>query len=84
VRSPIAKFFSQEELTAIKSTTDAVDGDMIFFGAGTYELVSKVLNKVRLHCRDQYELVDNDQLAFAWITDFPLYEYDESREQRDF
>lgn len=84
VRSPIAKFFSEDELKTILDSLEATDGDMIFFGAWTYELVSKVLNKVRLSLRDTYELVNDDELAFVRITDFPLYEYDEWRQQRDF
>ena len=84
VRSPIAKFFEKNELEEIVGATGATIGDMIFFGAWPVSLVNKVLNKVRLACRDQYQLVDQNALAFAWITDFPFYEYDEGQEQWDF
>gem|GEM_PF-3893075 len=43
VRSPIAKFFSDEEMAKLVETTGAKDGDMVFFGAGSYDSVSKVL-----------------------------------------
>ncbi len=47
---------------------------MIFFGAGERKLVNKVLGKVRVAMRDTFELVSQDDLAFAWILDFPMYE----------
>ncbi len=84
VRSPIAKFFSPEELTIITKKLDAAAGDILFFGAGDWHLVCKVLNKVRMYFRDIYEMVDDNELAFCFIIDFPFYEYDDSRERRDF
>ncbi len=84
VRSPISKFFTKEQLDFIQEETDAEDGDMLFFGVGSKDLVAKVLNKVRLYCRDYYKLVDDNDLAFVWITDFPFYEYDEKNKKRDF
>jgi aspartyl-tRNA synthetase len=47
---------------------------MIFFGAGDRKLVNKVLGKVRLGLRDMFGLVDPNELVFAWVTDFPMYE----------
>lgn len=84
VRSPIAKFFSASELTALQDALDAQEGDMIFFGAWTIALVCKVLHKVRMHCRDTYDLVDDNELAFCFVVDFPFFEYDESNDSRDF
>ena len=84
VRSPIAKFLSEDELTTIATVTGAQDGDMVFFGAGGWELVCKVLNKVRLALRDKYELANKDHLAFCYVLDFPFYEWDDKREQWDF
>ncbi len=84
VRSPIAKFFTKEQLDFIQEATDAEDGDMLFFGVGKKELVNKVLNKIRLHCRDYYKLANDNDLAFVWITDFPFYEYDEKNKTWDF
>jgi len=43
-----------------------------------------VLNKLRLHLRDTYDLADQNELAFCWITDFPFYELNESSGERDF
>jgi aspartyl-tRNA synthetase len=73
-RSPILKFFTGGELEALEKKFSPKAGDMIFFGAGDRKLVNKVLGKVRLALRDQYSLANEDELAFAWVTDFPMYE----------
>lgn len=83
-RSPIVKFLADVEIQSIVKAVGAQTGDMIFFGVGAHSLVSKVLNKVRLALRDQYNLVDENHLAFAWITDFPFYEWDDGKEAWDF
>ena len=84
VRSPIAKFFSPEEMAQITKKLDWTAGDILFFAAGDRHLVCKVLNKVRMYFRDIYEMVDDNELAFCFIVDFPFYEYDDGREERDF
>lgn len=73
-RSPILKFFSEAEMQALEAKLQPKAGDMIFFGAGEYALVTKVLGAVRLALRDKYNLADKSELAFAWITDFPMFE----------
>ncbi|MDD2916994.1 MAG: aspartate--tRNA ligase [Candidatus Gracilibacteria bacterium] len=73
-RSPILKFFSETEMKALEAKLQPKSGDMIFFGAGEYALVTKVLGAVRVALRDKYHLVDKNELAFAWITDFPMFE----------
>ncbi|MDD5197417.1 MAG: aspartate--tRNA ligase [Candidatus Gracilibacteria bacterium] len=73
-RSPILKFFSEAEMKALEEKLAPKAGDMIFFGAGEYALVTKVLGAVRLALRDKYNLADQNELAFAWITDFPIFE----------
>ena len=73
-KSPILKFFSAEELSTLEAKLAPKVGDMIFFWAGDYKLVCKVLGQVRLACRDRFDLVDSRDLAFCWVTDFPMYE----------
>lgn len=73
-RSPILKFFSEAEMKALEVKLQPKAGDMIFFGAGEYALVTKVLGAVRIALRDKYNLVDKSELAFAWVTDFPIFE----------
>lgn len=77
VRSPIAKFLSDQELEAFAAPA----GSTVLFGADTPALVSRVLGALRLHLGRELELVDESAWRFAWITDFPLLEWDED-EQR--
>ena len=62
----------------------AHEWDILLFALGDKQGVAKTLDKVRLYLRDQYNLVNNNELAFVWITDFPFYEYDEGSESWDF
>jgi aspartyl-tRNA synthetase len=73
-KSPILKFFTGDELATLEAKLAPKVGDMIFFGAGEYKVVCKVLGQVRLACRDRFELVNKDEIAFCWVTDFPMYE----------
>ncbi len=73
-RSPILKFFNESELKALDEKLAPKAGDVIFFGAGEYRPTCKVLGGVRLACRDKFDLVDNNEIAFCWVTDFPMYE----------
>ena len=83
-KSPIAKFLSEAELTAIQQTMGASDGDTIFFGADTRETVNKVLGRLRSEFAEHFDLKDPNKIAFCWIVDFPFYEWNESTRQLDF
>lgn len=76
MKSPILKFLSESEIKAIIEKTDAKTGDIIFFGADTNDIVNKVLGKLRHHLGDVFKLKDPNVVAWAWITDFPMYELD--------
>jgi aspartyl-tRNA synthetase len=73
-KSPILKFFTGNELASLEAKLAPKVGDMIFFWAGEYKQTCKVLGGVRLACRDRFDLVDKNEIAFAWVTDFPMYE----------
>lgn len=73
-KSPILKFFTGNELESLTQKLAPKIGDMIFFGAGEYKTTCKVLGGVRLACRDRFNLVSQDEIAFCWVTDFPMYE----------
>lgn len=84
VKSPIAKFFADSELTAIKNAMQAGDGDMIFFGADQRLVVNKVLGKLRSEFATHFGLKDPNVVALAWVVDFPFYEWDEASKKIDF
>ncbi len=76
-KSPIAKFLSETELTAIKQKTGAADGDAVFFGADARSVVNAVLGRLRNEFATHFKLKDSSVVAFAWIIDFPFYEWDD-------
>ena len=83
-KSPIAKFLTSEELSAIKTKLGAQDGDAIFFGADKRATVNKVLGRLRSEFADHFQLKDPNKVALAWIVDFPFYEWDDKLGKLDF
>ena len=83
-KSPIAKFLSEAELTAIQQKTGAVDGDAVFFGADARPVVNAVLGRLRNEFATHFDLKDSSVVAFAWIIDFPFYEWDDHGKKLDF
>ena len=73
VRSPIAKFLSEDELERFRSRA----GDTVLFVADEPAKVARVLGALRLHLGRELELIDRDAWRFLWVTDFPLLEWDE-------
>jgi aspartyl-tRNA synthetase len=73
VRSPIAKFLSEEELAVFRSEP----GTTVLFDADEPEMVARVLGAVRLHLGRELGLVDEGAWRFVWVTDFPMFEWDE-------
>ncbi len=75
-KSNIQKYFSEDELKAIVERTEAKAGDIIFFGADSFNTVCAALAHVRIACAKRFNLIDKDKLGFCWIVDFPLFEKD--------
>jgi aspartyl-tRNA synthetase len=73
VRSPIAKFLSEDELEAFRSEPATT----VLFVADEPATVARVLGALRLHLGRELELIDRDAWRFLWVTDFPLLEWDE-------
>ena len=83
-KSPIAKFLSKTELTAIQQKTGAADGDAVFFGADARPVVNAVLGRLRNEFAAHFSLKKSDEVALAWIIDFPFYEWDDHGKKLDF
>lgn len=84
VQSPIAKFMSDAELSAVAEKMGATEGDAVFFGADKRSVVNAVLGKLRTEFAEHFNLKDPNTVAFAWIVDFPFYEWDEKGKKLDF
>jgi aspartyl-tRNA synthetase len=73
VRSPIAKFLSEEELAILAPEP----GETLLFGADSQAMTSRVLGALRLQLGRDLGLIDDDVFTFLWVTDFPMFEWDE-------
>ena len=78
VRSPIAKFLSAELVDAVRPEQP---GATVLFGADEPETVARVLSAVRNHLGRQLALIDVSRDEFLWVTDFPLFEWDEDNKR---
>lgn len=77
ITSPIKKFFADETFNALIDAMNGEKGDIIFFVADKDKTVFAALGALRLHIAKKYGLIDESVYDILWITDFPLYEYDE-------
>ena len=78
IKSPIAKFFSEEEMKRILETGKAEKGDVLLFVADKNPLVvAAALGALRLEMGKRLNLIDPDKLAFTWVVKFPMFEYSE-------
>ena len=76
-KSPISKFFKDDELKAIAERCGAKKGDLILFAADKWIKCCEFLGLLRLKIAEKLELMDENVFAFCWVTEFPLFEYDE-------
>ncbi len=76
-KSPIIKFFSDTEKEQLKERLAIEPGDLVFFAADQREVANKALGHLRLLAGEMAGVIDDDQFAFTWVTDFPLFEVGE-------
>lgn len=75
-KSPIVKFFSEAEKEALTKVLKIEEGDLILFGADTWEIACSALGRVRLRVAALQKLpIDQERLDFLWVIDFPLLAY---------
>ncbi len=78
LQSPIVKNLSDEALNAILERTNAKDGDVLFFGADTYKIVSDALGALRLKLAKDLNLVEEGWQPL-WVVEFPMFEEADGR-----
>ncbi|MDY5212482.1 aspartate--tRNA ligase [Intestinibacter sp.] len=77
IDSPIAKFFTEDEIKAILDRMDAKAGDLILFVADKNKIVYDALGQLRLEVARKMDLIDKNKYNLLWVTEFPLFEEDE-------
>lgn len=81
LKSAITKFMSEEEVKAILDRVGAEPGDLICFIADKNKVVFDALGNLRLEIARRLDLIDKNQFKFLWVTEFPLFEYDEEEKR---
>lgn len=74
---PIAKFLTEDDVTALVDAVGARPGTAIFFGAGEFDEVSKIMGPVRVEAAKRAGQYDEGVFRFCWIVDFPMFERNE-------
>ena len=77
LRSQITKFLSEETVDKILKKTEAEPGDALLIIADKNEIVYDALGNLRLEVARRFDLIDKTKFNFLWVTEFPLFEYDE-------
>ncbi|HPO16096.1 MAG TPA: aspartate--tRNA ligase [Candidatus Hydrogenedentes bacterium] len=84
MKGPIVKFLSEDEKKNLRERMGAQDGDALFFGAGKRAETNALMGKVRGYLGNQLGRIDKDLVAFCWIVDFPMFEWNEEEKKIDF
>jgi len=84
LQSPIVKFLGDDLAQKLTKDLGAKAGDAVFFAADKWKAACTVLGQVRIHCAKKQNLADPKAAAWAWIVDFPMYEWNEEDKKIDF
>lgn len=81
---PIAKFLTEENVAELTKRLSLAAGHAVFFGAGEFDEVSKIMGAVRVEAAKRAGHFEENVFRFCWIVDFPMYEKDEDTGKIDF
>ena len=83
IKSPVSKFLTDAEMQAIIQRLEAQNGDLLLFVADQPQVVASALGALRLELGRRLNLADKDLLAFGWVVDFPLVEWNAETKRWD-
>jgi aspartyl-tRNA synthetase len=81
---PIAKFLTEDNVAELTKRLSLAAGHAVFFGAGEFDEVSKIMGAVRVEAAKRAGHFEENVFRFCWIVDFPMYEKDEETGKIDF
>jgi len=82
IKSPIAKFFSEEDMAKLLNAAGAKVGDLVLIVADVDSVVLQSLGALRLELAKELGILEgNKEFNFVWITEFPMFEYDEEEKR---
>ena len=83
-KGPIAKFFSDSAINEIVKTWGLNENDTVFFSCDNKKNATKISGLARQKLGRELNLIDNKKFEFCWITDFPMYQFNEEEKKIDF
>jgi aspartyl-tRNA synthetase len=81
VNSPIEKFLSEDEVSGVVEAMTAEVGDLLLFVADEKKVVYDSLGALRVHIAEDLDVIDRSEYDLLWVTDFPVFEYDDEEER---
>jgi aspartyl-tRNA synthetase len=83
IKSPLTKFMTTEAVQAIIERLEGQHGDLLLFVADNAKICNDVLFRLRTRLAERLHLIDPDEMALCWVTDFPLFHYDDELQRYD-
>ena len=83
-KGPIGKFFSEKAISELAKICKLKDKDAVFFSSDKIKEVERISGIVRQKLGKELNLIDSNKFEFCWITDYPMYQYDEKEKKIDF
>ncbi len=83
-RGPIAKFLDAERLGALRAATQTGPGDVVFFVCDKPDVADPLAGRLRVKLGEELDLAEKGAFRFCWVTDFPMYEWDDEAKKIDF
>ena len=83
-KGPIGKFFSEEAIAQLVKTCKLGENDAVFFSSDRSKEVERISGLARQKLGKELNLINNKKFEFCWITDYPMYQYDEKEKKIDF
>ncbi|MDR0307835.1 MAG: aspartate--tRNA ligase [Chitinispirillales bacterium] len=84
VKGPIAKFLDEQSMTDLTKKLDAKTGDVVFFVCNDEAKANKIAGEIRVKLGKDLDMIEQNAYRFCWITDFPMFEYNEELRKIDF
>lgn len=77
LKGPLVKFFDKSDLEELVKRCELELGDVVFFGAGAKKTVLDYMGRFRLFLANEMKIIDENELNFLWVVDFPMFEQNE-------
>jgi len=83
-KGPIGKFFSEQAIIELAKTCKLKEKDSVFFSSDKIKEAERISGIARQKLGKELNLINNNKFEFCWITDYPMYQYDEKEKKIDF